>query len=156
MLDRLKRDKLSDTLEKSDMFYEQPDLQPLHSTSGTHLSTCGHVMHLECFKIYRKKAKEKEHRFLQLPARTNKNSWMAESEFSCMLCSRLCNVLLPLIERKRHYKNRFKTDDKVKKDKECENIPLWQWIQMTEDEISPVPVSIVASHNFRISSYTPR
>ena len=110
MLDRLKRDKLSDTLEKSDMFYEQPDLQPLHSTSGTHLSTCGHVMHLECFKIYRKKAKEKEHRFLQLPARTNKNSWMAESEFSCMLCSRLCNVLLPLIERKRHYKNRFKTD----------------------------------------------
>ena len=59
MLDRLKREKLDEQIEDSDMFYEQPDLQPLHSTKGTHLSTCGHVMHLECFEEYRKKAKDR-------------------------------------------------------------------------------------------------
>ena len=59
VLDRLKREKLSEQIEDSDMFYEQPDLQPLHSTKGTHLSTCGHVMHLECFEEYRKKAKDR-------------------------------------------------------------------------------------------------
>ena len=66
------------------------------------------------------------------------------------LCTELHQIAIPTLSSLIRL---LSPDEKVKKDKECENIPLWQWIQMTEDEISPVPVSTVTDHNIKISSY---
>ena len=62
VLDRFRNHKLEDLMETE--IFENFDflIQPIRTTEGTHLSTCGHVMHRDCFNDYRKKEKEREKR----------------------------------------------------------------------------------------------
>ena len=87
----------------------------------------------------------------------NKNGWKSEDEFGCMLCSRICNTLLPLIPRNKHLTNRFNPQRSEEKTKDIKseiettaNIPLWKWIRQCEDEIAPVKVQNKIFSNWQI------
>ncbi|PWN37144.1 uncharacterized protein FA14DRAFT_159326 [Meira miltonrushii] len=59
---------------------------------GFYTSTCGHLMHLECFEVY---CRSIEQRHAQQIARNHPED-LARSEFVCPLCKSLGNVILPV------------------------------------------------------------
>lgn len=59
---------------------------------GFYTSSCGHLMHLECFEVY---CRSIEQRHAQQIARNHPED-LAKSEFVCPLCKSLGNVILPV------------------------------------------------------------
>jgi len=63
---------------------------------GTHVSTCGHVMHLDCYEQYIQNIQNRERR---RPLRYGRhNSFNVEfHEYLCPLCECLSNTIIPII-----------------------------------------------------------
>ncbi|OWA51878.1 E3 ubiquitin-protein ligase UBR2 [Hypsibius exemplaris] len=60
-----------------------------------HVSSCGHLLHLKCWKTYFESVLARERR-RSIRLRTNNGSFdVNKSEFRCPLCSRLCNAAMP-------------------------------------------------------------
>lgn len=59
---------------------------------GFYTSTCGHMMHLECFDVYNRSI---EQRHAQQIARNHPED-LSRSEFVCPLCKSLGNIILPV------------------------------------------------------------
>lgn len=72
---------------------------------GFYASTCGHLMHLECFDVY---CRSIEQRHAQQIARNHPED-LSRSEFVCPLCKSLGNVILPVPKATPHLKP-VKTD----------------------------------------------
>jgi len=64
---------------------------PQNQKSGFHASSCGHLMHLECFETY---CSSISTRHRQQPTRCHPET-IERREFVCPLCKSLGNVLLP-------------------------------------------------------------
>ena len=145
VLNRFNTVEIDSPLEDNEIFANfSHDIQPIHATTGTHISTCGHVMHHSCFLENRKKERDRERRYPNIGNNMHRGAWKSDNEFSCMLCSRLCNTLLPLIERQRHHQNRFQPCRSSKTNVDDistfpKTLPLWQWIRQCEDELAPAP-----------------
>lgn len=70
-----------------------PDSFPLNNFKfGLYTSTCGHLMHLDCFEGYTKTTENRHHS----QAARNHPENVARREFNCPLCKSLGNVLLPM------------------------------------------------------------
>lgn len=85
-----RNDKLMDIL-KHDPLYLHANLGP-----APHTSTCGHVMHSECWRKYFDNVMVREHRRpyrLRHPASFD----VDKQEFLCPLCECLSNTVLPLV-----------------------------------------------------------
>lgn len=67
------------------------------SKIGLYTSTCGHLMHIECFSVYCSSVDSRQAQQLTRNHPENR----ARSEFMCPLCKSLGNTLLPVIWRGR-------------------------------------------------------
>ncbi|KAF7982421.1 hypothetical protein HWV62_28541 [Athelia sp. TMB] len=63
-----------------------------HTRFGLHASTCGHMMHLDCFQTYSMSIR---HRHRSQPSRNHPEN-IPRKEFICPLCKSLGNVILPV------------------------------------------------------------
>ncbi|XP_070569458.1 E3 ubiquitin-protein ligase UBR2-like isoform X2 [Ptychodera flava] len=85
------RGKVIGDAEKFDAMFVPPDLY-----YGTHVSTCGHIMHWDCWQRFFESVVAKEqrrpHRF-----RAHLSFDVDKREFLCPLCESLSNAVIPLL-----------------------------------------------------------
>lgn len=99
VLSKNRKRKISTNQRKKNPL-EIQDTQSLTMSSdlycGTHVSTCGHTMHLECFDHFFESVRNKERR---RPIRFGRyGSFNVDlNEFLCPLCECLSNMVIPLI-----------------------------------------------------------
>jgi len=136
VLDRYKtRDGV---LSDHELFLNSDWSRPLDAKSATHLTSCGHVLHYSCFEKSLEMAKNNENRYAQLRTMREGN-WKLTKEFTCMLCSRLCNTVLPLLDRETHRRLRFEPKrNKIEENKQPEpmkkDIKLFEWLSELQEE----------------------
>ncbi|CED83614.1 N-end rule pathway, recognition component UBR1 [Phaffia rhodozyma] len=87
---------------------------------GLHTSTCGHLMHTECFDSYIKTTENRHH----AQAARNHPENVARREFNCPLCKSLGNVLLPM-------QNPY---DRPSKPIKSDDLPLRDWLRLINTE----------------------
>ncbi|KAI9281657.1 hypothetical protein BY458DRAFT_237383, partial [Sporodiniella umbellata] len=63
--------------------------------TGIDLSSCGHLMHAECFETYQRSVELQNRRANHLPEEGNANS--TKGRFLCPFCKALGNVLIPVV-----------------------------------------------------------
>ena len=79
-----------------------PSPAPLHHLlvgrqCGPHLSTCGHVMHATCYqKFFDSLVQKERHNEINLMGKIQ-NFDVSVGEFTCPICERLSNTVMPLI-----------------------------------------------------------
>lgn len=125
-------------LSDHELFLNSDWSRPLDAKSGTQLTTCGHVLHYSCFEKSLEMAKTNENRYAQLRTMREGN-WKLTKEFTCMLCSRVCNTVLPLIDRETHKKLRFEPKrNTIEENKQPEpmkkDIKLFEWLSELQEE----------------------
>lgn len=72
-------------------------LPELNSTTRINISSCGHIIHSECWEKYYAAVKQRE-----LPSiyqRRKSCIDVDQLEYLCPLCNSLCNTVLPLLPR---------------------------------------------------------
>lgn len=69
---------------------------PLYFGPSPHISTCGHAMHIDCWKQYFDRIKIKEESKVYRLRHTLSFD-VTKNEYLCPLCSGLCNTVLPLL-----------------------------------------------------------
>lgn len=69
---------------------------PRDMFTGVFTSTCGHVMHSECWQKYFDAVKDKEGRQL-LRLHFHPRIDVHKNEYLCPLCSSLCNTVMPVL-----------------------------------------------------------
>ncbi|XP_072121138.1 E3 ubiquitin-protein ligase UBR2 isoform X2 [Mobula birostris] len=77
--------------ENYDPLIMQPDL-----TCGTHIGSCGHIMHAHCWQSYFDAVQAKEQR-RQQRLRVHTSYDVENGEFLCPLCECLSNTVIPLL-----------------------------------------------------------
>ncbi|KAG8907469.1 hypothetical protein FRB99_004045 [Tulasnella sp. 403] len=84
---------------------------------GLYGSVCGHLMHLECFKVY---SSSIEQRHTQQPTR-NHPEVVERKEFLCPLCKSLGNIVIPVVPKPIHC--------------DVPNMPFWEWLRKSKTEL---------------------
>ncbi len=78
-----------------------PDYNPLFTPrdlfTGVFTSSCGHVMHGECWQKYFDSVKDKERRQLLRLHSFHNHIDVTKNEYLCPLCSSLCNTVIPVL-----------------------------------------------------------
>ncbi|KAL7415119.1 hypothetical protein BDY24DRAFT_383763 [Mrakia frigida] len=98
-----------------------PDAFPRNNFKfGLYTSTCGHLMHLNCFESYTKTTESRHH----AQAARNHPENVARREFNCPLCKSLGNVLLPMQNPYDRPGKPIKNDD----------LPLRDWLRFINTE----------------------
>ncbi|KAG4089700.1 hypothetical protein H8356DRAFT_1431840 [Neocallimastix lanati (nom. inval.)] len=87
------------TVEESKEISVLPPVSPVHSQSGIYVSTCGHMMHSKCLEKY----VDTIARDQQNNPRRNYSVNIKHNEFLCPFCKNICNVLLPVVWKDKHY-----------------------------------------------------
>uniref|UniRef100_UPI00398E757E E3 ubiquitin-protein ligase UBR2 n=1 Tax=Pristiophorus japonicus TaxID=55135 RepID=UPI00398E757E len=77
--------------ENYDPLFMQPDL-----ACGTHIGSCGHIMHAHCWQSYFDAVQAKEQR-RQQRLRVHTSYDVENGEFLCPLCECLSNTVIPLL-----------------------------------------------------------
>ncbi|KAA0186352.1 hypothetical protein HAZT_HAZT000774 [Hyalella azteca] len=75
---------------------DQPLYLPADLHRGIHVSSCGHPMHVHCWKLYYIKVIQKEQR-RNYRMRQGTNIDVERSEYLCPLCECICNDAVPLL-----------------------------------------------------------
>ena len=81
---------------------------------GIHTSSCGHVMHSKCWKVYFEDIQNSERNRSRLRSPQNFNA--LRQEFLCPMCRRLSNTVIPLIPQlhtMQRIPNSTKSDEKM-------------------------------------------
>lgn len=77
-----------------------PTTQPLYLPAdlhrGIHVSSCGHPMHMDCWKLYYTKIVQREQR-RTFRLRQSLSFDLERSEYLCPLCESVCNDAVPLL-----------------------------------------------------------
>lgn len=97
VLSKNRKRKISVSQRKKNQNQEAQQLtMPADLYCGTHVSTCGHVMHLECWEQYIQNIQTRERR---RPLRYGRHgSFNVEiNEYLCPLCECLSNTIIPVI-----------------------------------------------------------
>ena len=98
-----------------------PDAFPRNNFKfGLYTSTCGHLMHLNCFESYTKTTENRHH----AQAARNHPENVARREFNCPLCKSLGNVLLPM-------QNPY---DRPGRPIKSDELPLRDWLRFINTE----------------------
>lgn len=81
------------------MFENGDELDPLYTPGdrhwGVHVSSCGHMMHSDCWQGFYKSVITKERRALRMVPYFSVD--IARNEFLCPLCGCISNTVLPVM-----------------------------------------------------------
>ncbi|XP_067901224.1 E3 ubiquitin-protein ligase UBR2 isoform X1 [Heterodontus francisci] len=110
--------------ENYDPLFMPPDL-----ACGTHIGSCGHIMHAHCWQSYFDAVQAKEQR-RQQRLRLHTSYDVENGEFLCPLCECLSNTVIPLLPSPRSPLN---SDNS----RNCTGIPvLSRWLKCTLQQLN--------------------
>jgi len=107
------------TVEESKEISVLPPVSPVHSQSGIYVSTCGHMMHSKCLEKYIDTIARDQ----QNNPRRNYSVNIKHNEFLCPFCKNICNVLLPVVWKDKHYT--IRNFESQEGDQEISNFSQW-------------------------------
>jgi len=87
------------TVEESKAISVLPPVSPVHSQGGIYISSCGHMMHSKCLENYMDTIARDQ----QAHSGRNYSVNVKHNEFLCPFCKNICNVLLPVVWKDKHY-----------------------------------------------------
>ncbi|ORX41885.1 hypothetical protein BCR36DRAFT_338550 [Piromyces finnis] len=107
------------TVEESKAISVLPSVNPVHSQSGIYVSTCGHMMHSKCLEKYMDTISRDQ----ESNPRRNYSVNIKHNEFLCPLCKNICNILLPVVWKDKHYT--IRNFESQEGDQEISNFSKW-------------------------------
>jgi len=87
------------TVDESKAISVLPPVNTVHSQPGIYVSSCGHMMHSKCLEKYMDTIARDQER----DTRRNYSVNLKHNEFLCPICKNICNVLLPVVWKDKHY-----------------------------------------------------